>query len=69
MICYRIIKGKLAELHLLTLLQNIRSTVLCQTLVEILNCFFIFLLLEEGVANPGQGPVKGEVSQHHIKMT
>ncbi len=44
------------SLHLLTLLQDVRSTMLCQTLVEILNCFFVFLLLEVRVANPSQGP-------------
>lgn len=30
----------------------------CQTFVKILNCFFVFLLLEVWVANPSQGSVQ-----------
>lgn len=51
-------KRETAAAYLLTLLQNLRSAVFCQTFVKILNCLFVFLLLEVRVANPSQCSVQ-----------
>lgn len=66
-----VMKGNKLPPHLLTLLQNIRSTMLCQTLIEILNCFFIFLLFEVWVPNPSQSPIKEtriQIKCHNVKL-
>lgn len=60
------IHGNKLAAHLLTLLQNIRGTVLCQALIEILNCFFVLLLFEVRVANASQSPAKETRTACHI---
>lgn len=59
--------GNLLALHLLTPLQDVGCAMLRQTLVQILNSFFIFLLLEVRVSNPSQGPVQRKGEDKHIK--
>lgn len=60
------IRGYKLATHLLTLLQNIGSTMFSQALIEKLNCFFVLLLFEVRVADASQSPTEETRTTCHI---